>query len=85
MRSAMKPEATRLTMPKPEHERQHLGSARDAVAEVAAIGDDVNLRHRHRDAAGDARHDQQTCSTPGERPRSAERLRLAGQTYGEGC
>ena len=37
-----------------EHQRQHLRAARGAVAEVAAVGDDVHLRHRHRDAAGDA-------------------------------
>ena len=37
-----------------QHQRQHFGAARHAVAEVAAIGDDVHLRHRHRHAAGDA-------------------------------
>ena len=37
-----------------EHDREHLGAARRAVAEVAAVGDDVDLRHRHRHAAGDA-------------------------------
>ena len=37
-----------------QHQRQHLGAARGAVAEVGAVGDDVDLRHRHRDAAGDA-------------------------------
>ena len=31
----------------------------DAVAEVAAIGDEVHLRHRHGDAAGDAGDKQQ--------------------------
>jgi hypothetical protein len=34
-----------------EHQRQHLGAARRAEAEVSAVGDDVHLRHRHRHAA----------------------------------
>ncbi len=36
------------------HQRQHLGAARHAIAEIAAIGDDMHLRHRHGDAAGNA-------------------------------
>ncbi len=42
-----------------EHQRQHLRAARDAVAEIAAIGDDMDLRHRHGGAAGEAGEDQQ--------------------------
>ena len=42
-----------------QHQREHFGPARDAIAEIAAIGDDMHLRHRHRDAAGKARDDQQ--------------------------
>ena len=37
-----------------EHQRQHLRAARHAVTEIGAIGDDMDLRHRHGDAAGDA-------------------------------
>ena len=37
-----------------QHQRQHLRTARNAIAEIAAIGDDMDLRHRHRDATGDA-------------------------------
>jgi hypothetical protein len=29
-------------------------NARDAVTEIAAIGDDMDLRHRHRDTTGEA-------------------------------
>src|SRR5207253_10317972 len=36
--------------PEAEHQRQHLGAARRAVTEIGAVGDDVHLRHRHRDA-----------------------------------
>ena len=42
-----------------QHERQHFGPTRDAVAEIAAIGDDMHLRHRHRDAAGKAGKNQE--------------------------
>ena len=42
-----------------EHQRQHLGAARGAVAEVAAIGHQMHLRHRHRHATGDAGDAQQ--------------------------
>ena len=45
-------------MPSSHHQRQHFGAVGDAVAEVAAIGDEVNLRHRHRDAAGKAGENQ---------------------------
>jgi hypothetical protein len=34
-----------------QHQRQHFGAARHAIAEIVAIGDDMNLRHRHRHAA----------------------------------
>src|SRR5262249_57754891 len=37
-----------------QHQRQHLGAARDAITEIAAIGDDVHLRHRHRHATGNS-------------------------------
>ena len=37
-----------------------------AIAEVGAIGDDVDLRHRHRDATGDTR-DAQQCLQPTRR------------------
>ncbi len=60
MRSAMKPKPMRLTMPAGQHQRQHLRAARHAVTEIAAIGDDMDLRHRHRDAAGDARNRQRS-------------------------
>ena len=52
--SAMKPKANAAEDAEAKHERQHLGAAGDAIAEVAAIGDDMDLRHRHRDAATDA-------------------------------
>ena len=42
-----------------EHDREHLRAARGAVAQVAAIGDDVHLRHGHGHAAGDPGHAQQ--------------------------
>ena len=58
MASATKPEPMRETMPSSHHQRQHLGAARDAVSEIAAIGDEMDLRHRHRDAAGKAGNDQ---------------------------
>ena len=54
-----------------QHERQHFGPARDAVAEIAAIGDDMHLRHRHRDAAGKAGKNQRTISRRGDMPASA--------------
>ena len=43
IRSAMKPEAMRLMMPKPSIGRQHHGAACRTIAEVGAIGDDVHL------------------------------------------
>ena len=42
-----------------EHHREHLGATRDAVTEIAAIGDDMDLRHRHRYATGHAGDAQQ--------------------------
>ena len=54
----------RETMPSSHHQRQHLGAARDAIAEIAAIGDEMDLRHRHRDAAGKARGDQENQQKP---------------------
>ncbi len=63
----MKPEAMRLTMPNRQHDRQHFGAARHAVTEIAAIGDDMHLRHRHGDAAADAgdaeQHEQRYSAT----------------------
>ena len=59
MRSAMKPEAIRLMMPKPSISDSISAPRADAVTEIAAIGDDVHLRHRHGDAAGDAGDAQQ--------------------------
>src|SRR3712207_8693662 len=53
-RSATRPEAKRLTTPsRRQHDRQHLGAARRPVAEVGAVGHEVDLRHRHGDTAGD--------------------------------
>ena len=69
MRSEIQPETSRLTTPMPEHQRQHLGAARRAEAEVAAVGDDVHLRHRHRHAAGHAGDAQQRLQrSPARRP-----------------
>ena len=47
-------------------------AARRAVAEIAAVRDDVHLRHRHRDAARDARDAQQRLQRV---RRQAERTR----------
>ena len=41
-----------------QHEREHLGPARRAIAQVGAIGDDMDLRHRHGDTAGEPRQHQ---------------------------
>ena len=52
-----------------QHQRQHRRAARHAVAEVGAVGDDMDLRHRHGDAAGDAGHDQHApAGALGDRP-----------------
>src|SRR2546430_1397247 len=54
-----------------EHDRQHLGAARGAVAEVAAIGDDVDLRHGHGDTArqpGDREEREQGIRRQAQRP-----------------
>ena len=68
MRSEIQPETSRLTMPAGQHQRQHLRAARGAEAEVAAVGDDVHLRHRHRHAAGDAGDAQQRLGRVHRRP-----------------
>ena len=65
--------ARRLTMPKPSISESISAPRAGAVAEVAAVGDDVHLRHRHRDAAGDAGDAQQRLQRVGrqaERPRA---------------
>ena len=68
MRSQIQPDTSRLTMPNAEHQRQHLRAARRTVAEVAAVGDDVDLRHRHRDAAAQDRRCTAAPAGRGERP-----------------
>ena len=73
MRSAISPEARRLSTPSAEHQREHLGAARRAVAEVAAIGHDVDLGHRHGDAAGKPGEHQEALEH--RRRASAERAR----------
>ena len=70
MRSQIQPEASRLDDAEAEHQREHLRAARGAVAEVAAVGDDVHLRHRHRDAARDAGDAQQRLQRVPARGRS---------------
>ena len=62
--SATKPEPMREMMPSSHHQGQHLGAARDAIAKIAAIGDQMDLRHRHRDAAGKAGGDQENQQKP---------------------
>ena len=69
MRSAMKPEPRRLTMPKPSISDSISAPRADAVAEIAAIGDDVHLRHRHRHAAGRRRRCTAAPAARGDRPR----------------
>ena len=56
--------------PERHHQRQHVGAAGDAVAEIAAIGDDVDLRHRHRNAAANRSQGQEDLQRP---RRQAER------------
>jgi hypothetical protein len=51
--------------PAREHEREHLRAHRRAVAEVDAEGDDVDLRHRHRHAAGHAREGEEQLERAG--------------------
>src|SRR5579863_10055950 len=46
------------------HQGQHLSAARDAVAEIAAIGDQMDLWHRHRGAAGKAGENEQDEQEP---------------------
>lgn len=41
-----------------KHQRNDLCADGDAIAEVATIGDDMDLRHRHRHASGKARDDE---------------------------
>ena len=57
-----------------EHQRQHLGAARGAIAEIAAVGDDVDLRHRHRHAAGHAGDAQQHLQHAGREAERTTRL-----------
>ena len=78
MRSAMKPEAMRLTMPKPSISDSISAPRADAVAEVAAVGDDVHLRHRHGDAAGDAGEHSSASSALGEGRATGAAARRAG-------
>ena len=80
MRSATKPERDAADDAEAEHQRQHFGAARHAVAEVAAIGDDMHLRHRHRHAAGDAGDAQQHL----QRARRERRVRLPERRRGAG-
>jgi hypothetical protein len=55
-----------------EHQRQHLPAARGAVAKIGAVGNDVHLRHRHRNAASHARqHQQQLQPVAATRERAA--------------
>ena len=75
MRSAMKPEPTRLTMPKPSISDSICGTARHAVAQVAAIGDDVHLWHRHGDAAASPATRQQRLQYGGAQTQRAEARR----------
>ena len=60
-----------------EHQREHLRAARGAVAEVAAVGDDVHLRHRHRHAAGDAGDAEQRLRRVHRQAERARRRRAA--------
>jgi hypothetical protein len=46
--------------PEAQHKRQHLCASGRAVAQIAAVGDDMDLRHRHRDAASKAGDGQQS-------------------------
>ena len=71
MRSATKPEAMRLMMPKPSMSESISAPRADAVAEVAAVGDDVHLRHGHGDAAGDAGEAQQREQHVGSEARAS--------------
>ena len=75
----MVPESDARDQPKAEHQRQHLGAARDAVTEVGAVGDDMHLRHRHRDTAGDAGDREQRLQGVGlQAERAARRRPRAG-------
>ena len=53
-----------------QHHGEHPGAVRDPVAEVARVGDDVDLRHRHGDAASEARDHQEHLQTPGRETRA---------------
>ena len=67
-----------------QHQRQHLRAARGAEAEVAAVGDDVHLRHRHRDAAGDAGDAQQQLRRV-QRQAEGPRRRHRAARPGDAC
>ena len=63
-----------------EHQGQHLRAARRAVAEVAAIGDHMHLRHRHRDAARDRGEHQHALQDRGRRRHAGDRgMRTVGR------
>ena len=51
-----------------EHQGEHFGAARNTIAEIAAVGDDVNLWHRHRYAASEPGHAEQTLQSRGRQP-----------------
>ena len=65
-----------------QHQRQHLRAAGDAETEVGAVGDDMDLRHRHCDATGNARHDQQDLQPVW---RQAERIAREWLSHGGGA
>ena len=81
MRSQIQPETSRLTMPQASISDSISRAARRAVAEVAAVGDDVHLRHRHRHAAGHAGHAQQRLQ-PGRAQRPNGRSDCSGAARG---
>ena len=64
-------------MPKPSIRESISAPRADAVAEIAAIGDDMHLRHRHRDAAGEAGDAEQRLQRVAARGRAARGVRAA--------
>ena len=67
-----------------QHQRQHLRAPRRAVPEIAAVRDDVDLRHRHRDAAahaGDDQHGLQRGRRHPQRPRRPRCRRARSRTW----
>ncbi len=75
MWSEIQPETSRLTMPKASISDSISRAARRAEAEIAAVGDDVHLRHRHRDAAGHPGDAQQALQRRGRESERALRDR----------